>query len=388
MPDKFVVLDAGLPSWSGSETLTEKVDALYSHQFQLVESLRYMLRHLDISNFNEDGLKSITDPIAISLREDFNQTEISIDPSGIEAVIAGLESTLSMYVKSDVFETTMKGLNDKMTSYQQTVEGFNLTVQGYAKDVQGYEGAIDGYEKQVSQYSQTVNGFNLTVKGYQGDVQEYAQAVSQYEQTLGSISLSVSSSKGQKTKFTLTAGETTLSTPELYIWTDAAYISGQLSASQIAAGAITADKIAAGAITTDKIAANSITADKLKVDSLEAGTIRGDTIYMKTTAGTQGGTITVDATSGGSGVGIHGTYGARLDSQYGNVFLQSYKYEADYTGEARPQILIGKTLLDDGVTKVNVISMSGGGLVLGSDMYGNEEPDYPVVGQVYFYGPV
>lgn len=389
MPDKFVVLDTGLPSWSGSETLTEKVDALYSHQFQLVESLRYMLRHLDISNFNEDGLKSITDPIAISLREDFNQTEINIDPSGIEAVIAGLESTLSMYVKSDTFETTIETLDGDITRLQLDMNGIETRVEDSEKNYSSLEQTVDSFSTRIetaegnastalqtansfetrittaegnsSTALQTANGLKTTVTSQGNRISTLEQTstsltsrittaegdITSLEQTVDSFTLSVSSSNGSTT-FKLMADGAALSTKTLDLTVEAANISGKLTADQIEANALT------------------------------AGTIQGEEIYILHDDGTEIGQIVTEPTTTGDGLAINTDWGGiRVQSNYGNVFLKSWKSLAD-SGDATPQLLLG---VDGGPY---VCAFSGGALVLDALSFGSYLPDNPVYGQVYF----
>lgn len=389
MPDKFVVLDTGLPSWRGSETLTEKVDALYSHQFQLVESLRYMLRHLDINNFGEDGLKSITDPIAISLREDFNQTEINIDPGGIEAVISGLESTLSMYVKSDVFETTIETLDGDITQLRLDMDGIETRVEDSEKNYSSLKQTVDSFSTRIanaegdaSEALQTANSFSTRITTAEGNSSTALQTanglkttvtsqgnristleqtstsltsrisnaegdITSLEQTVDSFTLSVSSSNGSTT-FKLMADGAALSTKTLDLTVEAANISGKL------------------------------TADQIETNALTAGTIQGEEIYILHDDGTEIGQIVTEPTTTGDGLAINTDWGGiRVQSNYGNVFLKSWKSLAD-RGDATPQLMLGA---DGGPY---VCAFSGGALVLDSLSFGSYLPDNPVYGQVYF----
>lgn len=324
MPNKFVTLDTGFPTFSDKASTTEKVDGIMSYLYQMQESLRYMFRHLDSENFDEAGLRSITEPISIMLREDYNSTEIEITPAGIEAIVEGLESTLNLYVKSDTFNTTIEALD---------------------KDI------------------------------------------SEFDQTLKSISLSVTSSEGEATKFVLTAGETTLSTPELFIWTDAAHISGQLTADQIAANAITTDKIAANAVTANEIAANTITGNQIAANTIEgknikANTINGNRLIAGTVAadilrgqlvaleydGTTMGYLDIANTTTGGGLGLRTSSGGIKVEAGGNVYLRAW----NGTG-AMVQLTAGAVTL-------------AGALVLGGASYGplSNRPATGVSGQVYF----
>lgn len=56
MPAQFGSLDTNFPSFTGQETTEQKVNALYDYTFMLLETLRYILRNLDWSNFNQEAL--------------------------------------------------------------------------------------------------------------------------------------------------------------------------------------------------------------------------------------------------------------------------------------------------------------------------------------------
>lgn len=58
MPSQFSSLDSSFPSFTGQETLEQKVDALYDYSFMLLENLRYVLRNLDWSNFSKEALEN------------------------------------------------------------------------------------------------------------------------------------------------------------------------------------------------------------------------------------------------------------------------------------------------------------------------------------------
>ena len=344
MPNKFVTLDTGFPTFGNNASTSEKVDGIMSYLYQLQESLRYMLRHLGSDNFDEEGLLSITEPISISLREDFNSTQIDIDASGLSAVLEGLETTLSAYVKEDTFSVAIESLDGDLSKLTQTVDGFEAVVEQQDEKIAAIELTADGFKATAEDLDTRMSTtLHLTSKG-----------------------LTIGSSDGTSTKIS-----------------GSNITTGSITATQIKSGTITADKIKSGTITGEEIAANTITADKLKVDEIVAGKIRGNTIHIENTAGTTGGTITVDATSTGVGLGLHAQIGgARLDSFGGNVFLESWTGNPGTT----PYLLLGLT--DSGDPTSMVCSLGGGALVVDSKSFGNRRPANPVYGQVYFYGPV
>lgn len=347
MPNKFVTLDTGFPTFSNNASTSEKVDGIMSYLYQLQESLRYMLRHLGSDNFDEEGLLSITEPISISLREDFNSTQIDIDASGLSAVLEGLETTLSAYVKADTFSVAIESLDGDISKLTQTVGGFETRVEDNEKNyskltqtVNGLESTVGGYDGKISKLTQTVNGFETRVSNNTGDISKLTQTVDSFE-------IGVSSSGGSTT-LKLTADGTTLSTKTLDITVKAAKISGKL------------------------------TADQIEVEDLAAGTIKGEAIYIMHDDTIEIGQIVTEPTTTGDGLAINTDWGGiRVQSNYGNVFLKSWKSLAD-AGDPTPQLMLGT---DGGPY---VCALAGGALVLDSNSFGDGLPQHPVYGQVYF----
>ena len=83
MPTQFSALDNSFPSFTGQESVEQKVDALYNYTFMLLENLRYVLRNLSTENFNEPDLKnfvsSITDPINATIEDTAAGLRTAID---------------------------------------------------------------------------------------------------------------------------------------------------------------------------------------------------------------------------------------------------------------------------------------------------------------------
>lgn len=69
MPDRMHMLDTGYPNFSGYEKTSEKVDAIQNYLFMLLEELRFLLRNLDLDNFNEQGIKDLAAEAAKALTD-------------------------------------------------------------------------------------------------------------------------------------------------------------------------------------------------------------------------------------------------------------------------------------------------------------------------------
>lgn len=179
------------------------VKILANHVFQLEEQLRYQLRNLDVTNFNDLGLaryengrlqvyaKQVeiqTEKLRLEFGEETDeiraQFEVTVD--GFKATVEGYGNDVKGYGEQ------VDGYARQVSSFEQTVGGFSATVEGYGNDVKEYGSQVDGYARQVSSFNQTVNGFNTTVKSYEQKVAGYTQQVSSFEQTANKISAVVS----------------------------------------------------------------------------------------------------------------------------------------------------------------------------------------------------
>ena len=58
MPTQFAALDAAFPALNGQESTEQKLEALYSYTFMLLEYLRYILRNLGPENFNQAEMQN------------------------------------------------------------------------------------------------------------------------------------------------------------------------------------------------------------------------------------------------------------------------------------------------------------------------------------------
>lgn len=206
MPNKFVTLDTGFPTFSGSESTAEKIDAILSYQYQLQESLRYLLRHLDISNFDEEGLATITEPLKIALKEDFNSLDLNIDAEGIMAQIKGLESQLDLKVSSSLFQSTISTQDGKISQISQTVDGIETTVKNQNGKISTLTQTVNGFKATVSEQNGKISTLTQTVNGFQATVSDHTNQISQITQQIDSIGLSVVNGSGGKVFLQLNNG--------------------------------------------------------------------------------------------------------------------------------------------------------------------------------------
>lgn len=96
MPKDFLALDTGFPSFTGRETVGQKVDQLYNYTYMLLENLRYCLRNLGPENFNEAALNEITEPIYADIQDAEGHTaQLALTAQALAARIGDAEGHVS-----------------------------------------------------------------------------------------------------------------------------------------------------------------------------------------------------------------------------------------------------------------------------------------------------
>lgn len=183
MPSNFLNLDTRFPTFTGGESTEQKVAVIQNYLFMLLEQLRYSLRNLDAGNFNETGLKEITDPIYIRLEGEIGElVEISVTRSGImtrmrtaEGEISELQQTAqSITTRVASVEETTEGLTSDVSSLEQTaesiatrVESVEETAEGLAADVSSLEQTAESITSRVSSVEETTGGLEVDVSELQ-----------------------------------------------------------------------------------------------------------------------------------------------------------------------------------------------------------------------------
>ena len=151
MPKDFLALDTNFPQFTGTETTDQKVNQLYNYTYMLLENLRYCLRNLDSRNFNEAGLREITDPIYARISDaEGNLTELAIEATGLALRVSNAEGDItSLTITAQGLQSQVSNIDGDVSSLQQTAD--SLTSR------------ISNAEGDISSLTQTVNSFTLSV---------------------------------------------------------------------------------------------------------------------------------------------------------------------------------------------------------------------------------
>lgn len=90
MPSNWLFVDTQFPTFTGEESVEEKITSLQNYMFMLVEQLRYSLHNLDLTNMNSKAVNDFADPIyaRISDGED-KYTELAVQAGKIYSAVYG-----------------------------------------------------------------------------------------------------------------------------------------------------------------------------------------------------------------------------------------------------------------------------------------------------------
>lgn len=168
MPSSLMLSDSSMPRFTEGQSDTERLKAIYSYLFMLVEQLRYSLSNLGADNFNETALDEIETSISEPLEKDIKS---------IVQVIAGEDGKLSELVQTPVSLISRISDNEgNISQLTQTINGLTLSVSNgsTSSTIRLMSGAIELSSQNISFYgvvsfydlehegSTTINGSNIT----------------------------------------------------------------------------------------------------------------------------------------------------------------------------------------------------------------------------------
>lgn len=136
------------------------VKSLANHVFQLEEQLRYQLRNLDVTNFNDLGLARYENG---RLQIYSEQVEIQTEQLRVEF---GKE-TDEIYAK---LEATATGLSAKISDLDGEYTSLQATVSGIQTTVSGQSSSISSLQSQITQTSERISAVVSAVDDSSGNV--------------------------------------------------------------------------------------------------------------------------------------------------------------------------------------------------------------------------
>lgn len=302
MPKDFLALDTNFPQFTGTETTDQKVNQLYNYTYMLLENLRYCLRNLDSRNFNEAGLREITDPIYARISDaEGNLTELAIEATGLALRVSNAEGDItSLTITAEGLQSQVSNIDGDVSSLQQTAD--SLTSR------------ISSAEGNISTLQQTASSLTSRISSAEGNI-------SVLQQTDATFSSRISNAEGDISSLTQTVNSFTLSVDNgetsSWIYLDAGRVEMGAVKIQFTGVVVFSDLDGSSGTIID---GGAIDTDTLYLDSLY-----GNTIYLYDRSGDIGAEIQMTGAASAESGAFDLTSGAlRFSAFEGDVFIQSY----------------------------------------------------------------
>ena len=302
MPKDFLALDTNFPQFTGTETTDQKVNQLYNYTYMLLENLRYCLRNLDSRNFNEAGLREITDPIYARISDaEGNLTELAIEATGLALRVSNAEGDItSLTITAEGLQSQVSNIDGDVSSLQQTAD--SLTSR------------ISSAEGNISTLQQTASSLTSRISSAEGNI-------SVLQQTDATFSTRISNAEGDISSLTQTVNSFTLSVDNgetsSWIYLDAGRVEMGAVKIQFTGVVVFSDLDGSSGTIID---GGAIDTDTLYLDSLY-----GNTIYLYDRSGDIGAEIQMTRAASAESGAYDLTSGAlRFSAFEGDVFIQSY----------------------------------------------------------------
>ena len=302
MAQEFFALGTKLPPIPRGETTDQKVNQLYNYTYMLLENLRYCLRNLDSRNFNEAGLREITDPIYARISDaEGNLTELAIEATGLALRVSNAEGDItSLTITAEGLQSQVSNIDGDVSSLQQTAD--SLTSR------------ISSAEGNISTLQQTASSLTSRISSAEGNI-------SVLQQTDATFSTRISNAEGDISSLTQTVNSFTLSVDNgetsSWIYLDAGRVEMGAVKIQFTGVVVFSDLDGSSGTIID---GGAIDTDTLYLDSLY-----GNTIYLYDRSGDIGAEIQMTGAASAESGAFDLTSGAlRFSAFEGDVFIQSY----------------------------------------------------------------
>lgn len=172
-------IDGNFPVFTGKESTTQQIRALYDYLFQMRDALQFSLSNLSADNFNAEALKNLSDSQKGAFAEEL--AKIAELFSGLSEEVGRLrgsiQDTTELSNRIGDLEKNITGddgLQEKVSELDETVNGengLNTRVTILEEEVAGEEGlgkkvaalydsltGVDGLQTQVEYLDRAVTG--------------------------------------------------------------------------------------------------------------------------------------------------------------------------------------------------------------------------------------
>ena len=221
------------------------VKILANHVFQLEEQLRYQLRNLDVTNFNDLGLARYENgrmqvyAKEVSLQTDKLRVEFGKEADDIYAKISATAEELEAKIEANGDYTSLKATVDGL---QATVSSQAKTISSHTSSINSHTNSISSLQSQITQTSNKISAVVSAVDDSSGNVTA-ASIVAAINKTSGSSMVKIEADHIEMTGTTTFVSASDLST----------YGRTVINAGNIQTGTISADFISGGTLSGVRI---------------------------------------------------------------------------------------------------------------------------------------
>lgn len=171
------------------------VKSLSNHVFQLEEQLRYQLRNLDVTNFNDLGLARYengrlqiyteqlniqTDKLRVELGKETDDiyAEIEATAQGLDAKITGLEGQYTtLQATADGLSTRVGNVEGSYSSLNQTVDGIQSTVGSHTTTLNSHTNTLNSHTSSINSQSSSISNLQSQITQTNSKISAVVSAV-------------------------------------------------------------------------------------------------------------------------------------------------------------------------------------------------------------------
>lgn len=152
MPSTLLAADTNFPNLEGKGSVEEKLSAVSSYLYLLLENLRYTLSNLGAENFNDTELsllsQTLTQPVEIKIKDvEGNVAQLTLSAEELATKVESAEGAASEAKQTaDSLTVKFQSQSGQLTQIRQSIDGLNITQKSGGTALSGvslyfYDGA-------------------------------------------------------------------------------------------------------------------------------------------------------------------------------------------------------------------------------------------------------
>lgn len=157
MPSTLLAADTNFPNLEGKGSVEEKLSAVSSYLYLLLENLRYTLSNLGAENFNDTELsllsQTLTQPVEIKIKDVAgNVAQLTLSAEELATKVESAEGAASEAKQTaDSLTVKFQSQSGQLTQIRQSLDGLNITQKSGGTALSGVSLYFyDGSSRQAS----------------------------------------------------------------------------------------------------------------------------------------------------------------------------------------------------------------------------------------------